>query len=227
MRWASLVLRGEDLAHGISEDLASPSNVFASWLKYATDLLVGRQSYLNAAHNKVKHGLAARSRNDLRITFTTTPPNADGTLPLSAVTGPDSYDLFDRPVLEVLVRPPKRNKQTQGLELTQIRIDVPEVLVEAHMIAWTHGAMFNVAATRHFTGREHLPDHLKPPAHPGYPLGGPLPEHIHSQAPRGLRFPLTTPPGGGPPPPAAVVFRDSYTPIHFTGTTWTGRVVGD
>ncbi len=85
------------------------------------------------------------------------------------------------------------------------------------MIAWAHGAIFHVAAARHFAGRADLPDYLHAPAHPGYPVGGPHPEHISAQAPVGMRFPLTSPPGGGPAlRPAGIAFRDSFIPLTFT-----------
>ena len=62
---------------------------------------------LNSAHNKVQHGLAVRARSDLRVTFNSTPPNADGTVPLSALSGDGTFDIFDRPILEFQGRAPK------------------------------------------------------------------------------------------------------------------------
>jgi len=106
---------------------------------------------------------------------------------------------------------------------------VPAVLAEAYMIAWTHGAMFHVAAARHFEGRAELRDNLRAPAHPGYPVGGPHPNHISSKAPIGMRFPLTMPPGGGPAQrPAGISFRDTFIPLIFTGSAIHDfRVVAD
>lgn len=193
MQFARLVLREQDLRCGMTEQLASASNVFADWLQFAIDLLVGHQLQLNAAHNKVKHGLSVRARDDLKVSFVTTPPNADGTISVGALTGPDAVDIFDRPVIEVLAQAPKMDGHRQGLELTQLRVDVPAVLAEAYMIAWAHGAMFHVAATKHFECREDLPDYLHAPSHPGYPVGGPHPDHVSGKALVGMRFPLTTP----------------------------------
>jgi hypothetical protein len=217
MQFARLVLREQDLQSGMTEQLASSSNVFADWLQFATDLLEGHELQLNAAHNKVKHGLSVRARDDLKVSFVTTPPSADGTIPVGALTGPDAVDIFDRPVIEVLAQAPKVDGHRQGLELTQLRVDVPAVLAEAYMIAWAHGAMFHIAATKHFEGRADLPDHVRAPAHPGYPVGGPHPDHISGKAPVGMRFPLTTPPGGGPAQrPAGIAFRDSFIPLILT-----------
>lgn len=217
-QFARLVLREQDLRGGITEQLASASNVFVDWLQFAIDLLVGHELQLNAAHNKVKHGLSVRARDDLKVSFATAPPGADGTISVGALTGPGVVDIFDRPVIEVLAQAPKVDGHRQGLELTQLRVDVPAVLAEAYMIAWAHGAMFHVAATKHFKGRADLPNHLNAPAYPGYPVGGPHPEQVSGKGPVGMRFPMTTPPGGGPPRrPAGVAFRDSFIPLIFTG----------
>ena len=229
MQFVRLVLREQDLQSGMTGRLASASNVFADWLQFAIDLLVGHELQLNAAHNKVKHGLSVRARDDLKVSFVTTPPSADGTIPVGVLTGPDAVDIFDRPVIEVLAQAPKVDGHRQGLELTQLRVDVPAVLAEAYMIAWAHGAMFHVAATKHFEGRVDLPDYLGAPAHPGYPVGGPHPDHVSGKAPVGMRFPLTTPPGGGPARrPAGIAFRDSFIPLIFTGSAMRNvRVVAD
>ena len=219
MQFARLVLCKQDLQSGITERLASASNVFADWLQFAIDLLVGHELQLNAAHNKVKHGLAVRARDDLTVSFITTPPSADGTIPVSALTGPDAVDIFDRPVIEVLAQAPKVDEHRQGLELTRLRVDVPAVLAEAYMIAWTQGAMFHVAATKHFESRVEIPDHLQAPPHPGYPVGGPRSDHVSGKAPVGMRFPLTTPPDGRPGRRSAgIAFRDSFIPLILTGS---------
>lgn len=227
MQFARLVVKEQDLQSGMTDQLASASNVFADWLNFAIALLVGHELQLNAAHNKVKHGLSVRARDDLKVTFTTTSPNADGTIPVGALTGPDAVDIFDCPVIEVLAQAPRVDGHSQGLELTQLRVDVPAVLAETYMIAWAHGAMFHVAAARHFGGRPDLPDCLAAPAHPGYPVGGPRPGHVSGRAPVGMRFPLTTPPGGGPARrPPGLAFRDSFIPLTFTGSAVRrGRVV--
>lgn len=229
MKFARLVLRQHDLQGGMTEQLASASNVFADWLQFAIDLLAGHELQLNAAHNKVKHGLSVRARDDLKVSFASTPPSADGTIPLSALTGPDALDIFDRPVIEVLAQAPRVAGHRQGLELTQLRVDVPAILAEAYMIVWTHGAMFHVAAARHFGGRPNLPLNRQGPSHPGYPVGGPHPRHISAKAPVGMRFPLTNPPGGGPVQrPAGIGFRDSFVPLVFTGSAMRNvRVVAD
>lgn len=229
VQFARLVVREEELQSGMTERLASATDVLADWLDFAIALLMGHELQLNAAHNKVKHGLSVRSRDDLKVSLITTPPSSDGTIPVGALNGSDVVDIFDRPVIEVLAQAPRVDGHRQGLELTQLRVDVPAVLAEAYMIAWTHGAMFHVAAAKHFEGRTALPDYLAAPAHPGYPVGGPRPEHVSGKGPVGMRFPLTTPPGGGPTRrPPGIAFRDSFIALKFNfSEKRAGRVVAD
>ena len=124
--------------------------------------------------------------------------------------------MIDCPVLDVLAKPPKVDGHPQGLEVTQLRVDVPVVLAEAYMIAWTHGAMFHVAASTHFRGREDLPKYLHVPAHPSYRVFRQYPDDIAADAPVGMRFPLTTPPGGGPlKRPMGIGFREGFIALEY------------
>src|SRR5699024_8975150 len=189
----------------------------------SVSLLRGHQLDLGAAHNKVKHGFAVRARDDMRVTFSTAPPRPDNTLPLSAVNGEDAFDIFDRPVLEVLAEP-KAEGHRQGLEVTQLRVDPPTVLAEAYMIAWTHAAIFHTAAVKHYEGRGDLSEHLPP--FPGLPLRGPHPRHIGAKDVIGMRFSLTMPPGGGPRRrPTGIGFRDYFQDLTFTGEPVRGVVL--
>lgn len=196
-RFASMVLRDAALRDGFPDPLGIATNVFADWLQFSSDLLTGTELDLNAVNNKVKHGLAARARDDLKMVLTSVPPNSDGTITLSSLTGPNAFDIFDRPVIEALSRAPKVDGHRQGLEVSRIRVDAAQVLAQAHMIAWTHGAMFHVAASKHFEGRRGLPEYLRAPEHPGYPMGGPRPSHVTNNRPVGIRAPLTTPQAEG------------------------------
>lgn len=177
-------------------DVVDAANVFGEWLAYAMKLMQPGEINLQAAHNKVKHGLALRARADMRITFAKMPPSKDGTVRLSALTGEGTIDLFDQPALELLASGPKVDGHPQGLEVTQLRLKPSALLADAYMLAWTHGAIFHVSAVEHFADRDDLPDHLGPPGFPGYPVGGLRPTDIDSTAPLGMRFPITTPPGG-------------------------------
>lgn len=217
-QFARIVTRKDHPGSPMSDNIASAVSIFVDWLQFAADLLEGHALDLNSAHNKIKHGLAIRGRDDLRVTFTTSPPNADGTVPLSSLTGPEAIDIFDRPVLEVLTRAPRQDGHKQGLELTQLRVDVPTILAEAFMIAWTLGAMFSVRAESHFGGSVNRSQGFGAPVHPGYPVGGPATKHIAPRAPVGMRFPLTDPPGGGMVSrPMGLGFRDTFIPLVSSG----------
>ena len=197
------------------QEVVDACNVFVAWIAYASELLSPAEIDFQGGHNKVKHGLAVRARSDLRVTFTTTPPNADGTIRLSALTGPGAIDIFDQPVLELLAYGPKVEGHRQGLELTQLRLKPAALLADAYMFAMAHGALFHVAAKQHFAGRDDLREHLVAPPFPGFPIGGPRPSDIDAFAPLGMRFPLTTPPGGGPPRrQAGIGFRDWFQIMH-------------
>ncbi|MBC3762601.1 hypothetical protein ACUN7V_00970 [Quadrisphaera oryzae] len=196
-------------------ELVEACNVFVAWLAYAVQILSPGEIDTQAAHNKVKHGLAVRSRPDMRVGLVMAPIPDGDTIPISAVRGPQSLDVFDRPVLEVLARP-TLDGHRQGLEVSQLRLNPAALLAEAHMLAMTHGAFFHVAANDHFSGRSDLGQGCVPPAHPGYPVGGPLPEHIDADAALGMRFSLTQPLGGGSVTrTTGIAYRDRFVTLHI------------
>ena len=69
------------------EKLNTWTTVAGRWLLHAMELLTRDDLSVDAAHNKVKHGLAVRARDDELIVFAKQGPSAEGTLPVSAVTG--------------------------------------------------------------------------------------------------------------------------------------------
>jgi hypothetical protein len=199
-----------------NEDAVDAVNVFVDWLGYAARLHRPGEIDLQAANNKVKHGLAVRARSDMRVAFVAQRPNADGSVPLSAFMADDAIDIFDQPLLESLAPGPRVDGHRQGLEVTQLRLNPSAILADAFMLAMTHGAMFHVAADEHFADRNDLEEHLGPPAFPGFPVGGPRPRDIDASAPLGMRFPLTEPPGGGPlRRQAGLGFRTYFQTFHI------------
>ncbi|TDW22670.1 hypothetical protein EV650_1508 [Kribbella kalugense] len=167
-------------------------NVMGAWLQYAILLLQRDDVSVNVAGNKIKHGLAVRSRDDVRLVFTKQPPSSDGTMPLSAVSGPGAIDIFSSETLSYLVRPSRQNGRKQPLELTTLSLVPAMLLAETWMLAATHAAMFYIAATQHFAGRK-----ASLPKYPSLPLG-PTPQQLLGDSVIGMRFPVTTPPNGGP-----------------------------
>lgn len=190
--------------------------------RYGRVQLVRHDINLNAAHNKVKHGLAVRSRGDLRMTFTTQPPYADGTIPLSALTGPNALDVFDSVVLDYLSRPPKEQGRKQGLEVSTLRLNPATLLPETWMMAVTHAAMFHIAATRHVEDRG-----ITIAPYPTLHLG-PTPEQLLGNAVVGMRHPVTTPPDGGEPNrDAGIAFQQAFVPLKMDFTAHRTSTVVD
>lgn len=196
-------------------------NVIGDWLHHAMTLLVRDDININAAHNKVKHGLSVRTRDDLRLTFTTQAPNADGTVPLSALTGDKAFDIFDTPTIDYLARPPRKGNRKQGLEVSSLKLAPATLLAETWMMSIAHAAMFHVAADRHFTGRD-IP--FQPL--PKLPLG-PTPTQLLGESVVGMRHPVTTPPDGGPVERrAGIAFQSTFVPLEINfNTQMSGKVV--
>lgn len=202
-------------------------NVCAEWFRHALILLQPVELDVNTAHNKVKHGLAVRGRSDLKTSFTTAEPDADGNMPLSALGNGVSFEIFERPVLEFMSRPKLQDsKIRQGLEVTQLRLDYRALLAESTLMAYIHGALFHVAACRHFGGRS-IPRGLSVATHPGYAAQNAARPNIGGHQ-VGMRFPITNPPGGGQARSAGLWHQDG-TSMSFKsfGERRTGRVVDD
>jgi hypothetical protein len=160
---------------------------------------------INAAHNKVKNGLAVRSRDDNLLTFTTNPPNPDGNFSPSALTGENAVDIFNSPTLDYLARP-KSTGRKQGLEVTSLALTPSILLAESWMMSVTYGAMFQVAASRHFQGRD-----VSFMTYPALPLA-PTPEQLLGESVVGMRRPVTYPPDGGElDRKAGIAFQTTFT----------------
>ncbi len=182
------------------------------WVVRAAELVSSGQIDLNAANNKIKHGITARPEDRLRLTLTTHAPDEHGNVPLSALTGASAFDVINTIVLEYIPQPPKTpGKPRPGFERTLLPVDTASILAEAWMLALVHGAIFYTCAYRH-NGEEPLPG---VPEHPGLALGPP-PEHVLGKPVVGLRFPLTTSADGQILRPAGLLLRDgSFVPMKF------------
>ncbi|KQV05014.1 hypothetical protein [Leifsonia sp. Root112D2] len=178
------------LATGIEDSEASRGAVenALAWANHAIRLLTDEELTTNTAHNKFKHGLAVRGRDDLRLEFLPADaiPDGGGDIPLSAFQG--SIPVFDRPLVTYLGRP--NGKPKLGLEVTTLRIDVPSVLAEAWMMANVYGALFHVAAAKHFAGTD-----VEIAPYPTLPAGR-RPDQLLNGQVLGLRQSVTTPPDG-------------------------------
>lgn len=191
-----------------------------AWLNHSVKLLTSNELAVNAANNKVKHGLAVSARDDVRIELVTTQPDESGNIPVSAFGEGKSIPIFDRPMLSFLSHP--GNKRALGIELTALRVDVPSVLAETWMIAVTYAALFHVAALKHFDGDEATGI----ASYPRLPVG-PLPDQILKGKVNGYRGVVTTP--AEPevnPRPTGVFFHDFFWPMNIDfGSKFTATVV--
>ncbi|MGJ8720595.1 MAG: hypothetical protein ACSHW9_02005 [Salinibacterium amurskyense] len=181
-----------------TENLGIAVQNSGEWLERAIELLEPGELNVNVAHNKVKHGLAFRARDDIRSSIVALQPGdghsiieADSggqpTVRLSVLTGEGSAEVFTNPLVSFLSRPPKLNKLEQPLELTSLDLDTEALLAEAFFIATIYGAIFHTAAVEHFGGRE-----VEIAKFPTLPVG-PSPKQLLNERPVGLREPLTSP----------------------------------
>ena len=194
------------LPHGSKLDRDSIEAVLNArrWIARAIHLVSSGQLDLNAANNKIKHGITARPEDKMRVTLMTQPPNDDGSVRLSALTGDTSFELIDTIALEYISRPPKApGSEPFGYERTLLRADAPAVLAEAWILALIHGAIFHTAAYRHHG--DETPPHVA--QHPGLPLA-PRPEQVRGHHVVGLRFPVTTSASGQVHRPAGMLLTD-------------------
>lgn len=193
-----------DMKEGVSAAL--------DWIVRASEIVMTGHIDLNAANNKIKHGITARPEDKLRLTIATKPPNADGSIPLSHLTGPSALDVFDTIVLEYISRPPSpKGQEPHGYERTLLRADAPVLLAEAWMLAITHGAIFHTCGYRHFG--EMAVEAMAP--HPGL-LVGFRPQRILGKHVVGMRFPVTTSPQGKIHRPPGMLLSDGvFMPMTF------------
>lgn len=198
--------------------VAGAADTALEWTNHAVWLLTNDELSVNAANNKLKHGLATSARGDVRIEFITTPPNPDGTIPASAFGEGKSIPIFDRPMLTYLWRPPK-----QGLEAISLRVDLPVVLAETWMLALVYAAMFHIAALEHYG--EDLPESVA-----SYPplVVGRLPEHVIGGRPLGYRSAVTLPPDGTTQlRPPGLLFYNDFVPMAVDFESKTSGLVVD
>lgn len=190
-----------------------------AWISRAVTIVSSGQLDLNAANNKIKHGVCARPEDKLRITLTTEPPNGDGNVRLSSLTGNSAINIVDSVVLEYISQPPKvAGQERAGFERTLLRVDPTVVLAEAWMLAATHGAIFHTGAYRHFGDRD-------APGVADYPgiSAAPTPQQVLGDHVVGMRFPITTSTSGQVHRPAG--FQRSNGTFYPLAFKWGTKAV--
>ncbi|WP_122816901.1 hypothetical protein [Nocardioides pantholopis] len=215
-------------------NIISGVTTFAEWFNFSIQLFEQGPLDVSAAHNKFKHGLGVRIRDDYLVTLVTGGPDERGYIPQSALKGDGAVNLFDRTVLQFLATPGPR-KQGSALESTTLRLSPDVLLAQAALIAHTYAAMFCIAAKAHFNARSNRhdvdagDDCQESPVltYPGLLVNGPLPEHITiGKALVGMRQPLTQRQDRSDAREAALFYADgSWQTFKVTGPARTGRVV--
>ena len=204
------------------DDIGRAIALHVSWINYAIQVFVQKNPDLDAAHNKFKHGMGLRPQDDVLSTLTPTPPNPDGSVSLSALTGEHAVNLFDGITTEFLARASRKH----GLETTQIAMMAAPTLVEAAAMAHTLALLFRGAAVKHFA--DHEPHQGRSiPSHPGLLLDGPRPGTLRKTRPFALRFPLTTPLRDNAGPEALLFWTDGNVNTVVFGDPFSGVVVDD
>ncbi len=211
---AQQVAAGAGRLEGVEEALC----VAWAWVMRAADLLTSDRLDTNAGNNKLKHGFAVRARNDLTIWATTTPPNDDGTISVSALNA--GVGLIDAISAEFLERLTKRHGRAGALEVTALNLRPDELVAETVMMTAVHAAAFASAADRHLRGRD-----LTRPPHRGLPLG-PLPPAL-VRRPVGIRQGLTYSVDGTRPRDTTVEHPAGVSTLVQTGDAQRGVVVAD
>ncbi|WP_168626980.1 hypothetical protein [Cryobacterium sp. BB307] len=193
----------------IDDTALAAAQTAIAWVNHAALLLTSDELSINAAYNKVKHGLAIRTRGDVRIELITRAPDELGQIPLSSFGEGKSIPIFDRPMLTYLSRS-KNAKPKQGLEAVSLRVEVPVVLAETWMMANVYAALFHVAARKHY-------GHPLPDGVASFPtlVVGRLPEHVIGGSPLGYRTPVTSPPDGiTEARPSGLFFHGRFVPMR-------------
>ncbi|KRB80094.1 hypothetical protein ASE01_00895 [Nocardioides sp. Root190] len=227
-----------DAADKDDPHVISGVTTFAEWFNFSLELFARGPLDVSAAHNKFKHGLGVRVRDDYLVNFATDGPDEHGRVAKSALTGAGAVNVFDRIVLQFLASPGPR-KQGPPLESTTLRISPNVLLAQAALIAHTYAAMFCVAANTHFNTRDSHQDDChdlgdgvrseapSAAAYPGLLVDGPLPEHITSSKELiAMRQPLTQRRDGSAAREAAFFYADgTHQNFRITGPVLTARVV--
>jgi len=199
-----------------SEEVDDALRMHWQWVDRAMRLLVSDGLDHNAGNNKLKHGFAVRARDNLRIEFTTTPPNPDGTMPLSAFD--NSFPLIDAHAIEFLERLPGWHSHAGSWEVSVMNLRPKELLAEALMFTVVWSSVVASAASRRLVGRDKTA-----PAHVGLALG-PAPSQVVRKA-VGLRQGLTATKGGAPARPFTVDTGSSTVTLRPQGPGTHGRLV--
>lgn len=206
----------EHLRVGGSPDVGPALQMHWHWVRRAVDLLVSVGLDSNVGNNKLKHGLAVRARDDRRVDYTTTPPNEDGTVDLSALQA--AVPLVAAVSLEFLERVPSKLPHGGSWEVTVLNLRPAELLAECLQLCIVWASVFTAAAAWRI-GDEG-------PSEPERVLltSGPSSEPMRRES-VGMRQGLTSARDGTPPRPLTMEVRDELITFVTAGPGQRVRVV--
>ena len=136
------------------------------WVRRAMQLLVSEGLDANVGNNKLKHGLAVRPHNELRVSFVAGSPPPDGNIRLSTVKS--AFSIIDAAAVEFLERLPPRHEHAGSWEVTVLNLRPAPLIAECLMLSTVWASVFASAAADRVAG----PDVARP-KHPGLVLGPP------------------------------------------------------
>jgi hypothetical protein len=201
-----------------------PSDVVAAvrmhwqWVQRAMHLLVSEGLDANVGNNKLKHGLAVRPHNELRVSFMTGPQEFDGNIRLSAIKS--GFSIVDARAIEFLERLPPRHEHAGSWEVTVLNLRPAPLIAEALVLSTVWASVFASAAADRFVG----PDEARP-RHPGLVLGPP-PDAIVREV-IGYRQALTISTKSGTSRGLAVETPKGIVGLTQTGPGTNGIIVDD
>jgi hypothetical protein len=178
----------EGLTAETSADVVDAVRMHWRWVRRAMRLLVSEGLDANVGNNKLKHGLAVRPHDELRVSFMAGAPRADGGVRLSDVRSGSS--IIDARSIEFLQKLPSRHEHAGTWEVTVLNLRPAPLIAEALMLCTVWSAVYATAAAQHFDGQDKVV-----PKHPGLILGPP-PEALVKEV-IGYRQALTISPKSG------------------------------
>lgn len=188
------------------------------WVQRAMQLLVSEGLDSNVGNNKLKHGLAVRQHDQLRVGFMTNSPRPDGSIRLSDLES--GLSVIDARAVEFLQCLPKRDDHAGSWEVTVLNLRPAPLIAEALMLCTVWSSVFATVATDRLVGPEEAT-----PRHPGLALGPP-PETIVQEA-AGYRQALTISTKSGTWRGLVVGTPEGIVELNVTGPKTSGIIVDD
>jgi hypothetical protein len=147
-------------------DVVAAVQMHWRWVRRSMQLLVSEGLESNVGNNKLKHGLAVRQHDQLRVGFMTESPTPEGNIRLTDVR--NGLGVIDARAVEFLQCLPKRDDHAGSWEVTVLNLRPAPLIAEALMLCTVWSSVFASAAADRFAGSAEAISR-----HPGLALGPP------------------------------------------------------